>query len=42
MRFSDADIAVLNRIAWWDWPADRIAEAAPALQAGNVAELTAY
>lgn len=42
MRFSDDDIAVLNRIAWWDWPADRIAEAAPALQAGNVAELTAY
>lgn len=41
MRFSDAAIATLNQLAWWDWPTDRIAEAVPALLAGDVEALTA-
>ncbi|KIC51146.1 CatB-related O-acetyltransferase [Tateyamaria sp. ANG-S1] len=39
MRFSDADIATLNALAWWDWPADRVATAVPDLMAGDVAAL---
>lgn len=41
MRFSDADIATLNAIAWWDWPADAIREALPVLEEGDVAALSA-
>lgn len=39
LRFSPTEIATLNRIAWWDWPRDRIARAAYALQSGDIAEL---
>lgn len=41
MRFSDMDAATLNQLAWWDWPADRIARAVPALQVGDVTALAA-
>ncbi|MBY5931894.1 CatB-related O-acetyltransferase [Tateyamaria omphalii] len=40
MRFSEAEIETLNALAWWDWPADRVAAAVPALQAGDVAALS--
>ena len=40
-RFTDDEIATLNRIAWWDWPAERIAAARAALEAGDVAALEA-
>ncbi|MEM8654792.1 MAG: CatB-related O-acetyltransferase [Pseudomonadota bacterium] len=39
MRFSADDIATLITLAWWDWPADRIAAAVPALLAGDVRAL---
>lgn len=38
-RFSDEVIDALVRLAWWDWPDDRIAAAIPALEAGDVAAL---
>ncbi len=41
MRFSEAEIATLNRLGWWDWPAEAIARARPALEAGDVAALEA-
>ena len=36
MRFSEADVATLLSLAWWDWPADAIAQAQPALQANDI------
>ncbi|MCE0503798.1 CatB-related O-acetyltransferase [Roseivivax sp. GX 12232] len=39
MRYSEGEVATLNRLAWWDWPAARIAKALPALTAGDVAAL---
>lgn len=39
MRFGAEEIATLNRIAWWDWPQERIAAARHALEAGDVAAL---
>ena len=42
MRYSDTEIAALNRLAWWNWPIDRIAAARPALEAGEVVELATY
>ncbi|SEL79139.1 virginiamycin A acetyltransferase [Roseivivax marinus] len=41
MRFSDAEIATLLRLAWWDWPPEAIARAQPALEAGDVEALAA-
>ncbi|MEM9707550.1 MAG: CatB-related O-acetyltransferase [Pseudomonadota bacterium] len=42
LRFSDAHIAELLALAWWDWPADRVAAAWPALSSGDVARLAEY
>lgn len=39
MRFDAATVARLLEIAWWDWPAERVARAVPALVAGDVAAL---
>ncbi len=39
MRFSDGDVARLLKIAWWDWPIDRIRAALPALMAADVGAL---
>ncbi len=39
MRFADAEIARLLRLAWWDWPLERIARAIPWLVNGPVAAL---
>jgi len=36
LRFSAQDIDRLTRLAWWDWPPDRIAAARPALEAGDI------
>lgn len=41
-RFAPDETAMLNRIAWWDWPAERIARARPLLEAGHVTELAAF
>lgn len=38
-RFSDADIATLLQVKWWDWPAQQIKDNVPLLKSGNVAGL---
>jgi len=38
-RFSPLDIARLLRLEWWNWPAEQIARAEPALLAGDLAAL---
>jgi virginiamycin A acetyltransferase len=40
MRFAAETVARLLAIAWWDWPAERVARAIPALVRGDVAALT--
>jgi virginiamycin A acetyltransferase len=41
MRFDDATVAKLLALAWWDWPAAKIAAAVPVLVKGDVAALAA-
>lgn len=41
-RFGPDEIAKLLEIAWWDWPADRVAAAVPLLVAGDVAGLAEF
>jgi virginiamycin A acetyltransferase len=41
MRYPEADIARLRRIAWWDWPAEEVTRAVRTLMAGDVAALAA-
>lgn len=38
-RFSDEQIAALEQIAWWDWPAERVTQHLPLIVAGDVAAL---
>ena len=38
-RFSDEQITALERIAWWDWPAERVTQHLPLITAGDVAAL---
>jgi virginiamycin A acetyltransferase len=40
-RYPEQDAARLVALAWWDWPAERIARAIPLLVRGSVAELEA-
>ena len=39
MRFSEADIVRLTRLAWWYWPAEHIQRAMPALLSGDITAL---
>jgi len=39
MRFDPDTIAEMKALAWWDWPADRVAAAVPALLAGDILAL---
>ncbi|QHQ34736.1 CatB-related O-acetyltransferase [Algicella marina] len=41
MRLSDADIARMLELAWWDWPIEAIEAAIPALEKGDLAALEA-
>lgn len=41
-RFPDRDIATLQRLAWWDWPVDRITAAIPLICAGDVTALARF
>ncbi|MCK0138163.1 CatB-related O-acetyltransferase [Aliiroseovarius sp. F47248L] len=41
LRLPPEDIAKMNRLAWWDWPVDRIAQARHALEAGDLDGLEA-
>lgn len=38
-RFSEAEVARLLALAWWDWPLERIRAAMPALMAADVGAL---
>ena len=38
-RFDDATIEALLDLCWWDWEPERIRQALPALQAGDIAAL---
>ena len=40
-RFDEAAVARLLALAWWDWPAERVARAVPHLRAGDVGALEA-
>lgn len=40
-RYLPETVARLLRLAWWDWPADRIAAAVPILAHGDIGELEA-
>ncbi|MEO1090318.1 MAG: CatB-related O-acetyltransferase [Pseudomonadota bacterium] len=42
MRFSNAEIATLNRLAWWDWPVARIEAALAAIEGGDVQALERF
>jgi virginiamycin A acetyltransferase len=41
IRFDAATVARLKRLAWWDWPAERVARTVPALVKGDAAALEA-
>ena len=41
-RYAEDDAARLSALAWWDWPAARIARAIPILVKGDVAALEAF
>lgn len=41
-RYSEDEAARLVALAWWDWPAERIARAVPVLVKGDVAALEAF
>lgn len=38
-RFSEADTATLLDLQWWDWPIDKISEAIPYIQSGDLKSL---
>ncbi|MGA8114151.1 MAG: CatB-related O-acetyltransferase [Actinocatenispora sp.] len=40
-RFSAGDVALLQKIAWWDWPVERVTEHARIIMGGDVAALAA-
>ena len=42
MRFDEATVARLLEIAWWDWPAAKVAAAVPLLVKGDAAALAAF
>ena len=42
MRFAKDEIDALNRLAWWDWPARRVARAQSLIEAGDVAALAEF
>jgi hypothetical protein len=35
-RFDAATIEALQRVAWWDWPEDKIQEALPLLMSDDI------
>ena len=39
MRFSDEEIDILQNIAWWDWPADKLTEHLELIVNGDVMAL---
>ncbi len=41
-RFGEDVIALLQQLAWWDWPESQICEAAPLLMSNDVTALAAF
>ena len=41
MRFSKQEVETLLQLRWWDWPADAIENALPAIEDGDVSALVA-
>ncbi|AUH33687.1 CatB-related O-acetyltransferase [Paracoccus tegillarcae] len=41
MRYAPDQVAVLMRLQWWDWPAEAVEAAIPALAAGDISALEA-
>ncbi len=39
MRFADADIEFLLRLAWWDWPTEQIRRVAPLICSPDIEAL---
>ena len=40
-RFTDEEVAELQRIAWWDWPVEAVTAHARTIMTGDVAALRA-
>ena len=40
-RFSEADVARLLALAWWDWPAEHITAHVRTIMSGSIDELEA-
>jgi virginiamycin A acetyltransferase len=40
-RFPDADVERLLRVAWWDWPVERVTANVRAIMAGRIEDLEA-
>ena len=40
-RFDEETIAALQALRWWDWPFEQLAQALPAIQAGDLSALLA-
>lgn len=40
-RYSDSEIELLERIAWWDWPVEKVTEHVRVIMQGTPAELAA-
>lgn len=38
-RYSDSEVELLERIAWWDWPVEKVTEHVRVIMAGTPAEL---
>lgn len=39
MRFTAEEVQRMQDIAWWDWPADKVSRAVPALLSGDISAL---
>ncbi len=42
LRFDEATVAMLEEIAWWDWPVEKITRALPLITGGDAAALKAF
>lgn len=42
MRFSDDEIAALNRICWWDWEKDKLSTAIEAIESADIEKLSKF
>lgn len=42
MRFAEAEIALMNRLAWWDWPHAHLEAAREVIEKGSPRDVEAY